>query len=116
MSDEEKMIDDLVSLTAEAVTRSHAECAARIEELEAEIERVRQNHGCARHQRTTQYCADLEACMKERDEYKRRLDDILDLLKPVENLRSRHTEDHQHNNSLREMYEQVEAIAKGEKA
>lgn len=32
--------------------------------------------GCARGQRTTQYCADLEACMRERDEWKRKHDEL----------------------------------------
>lgn len=43
---------------------------------EAEIERIKQNHGCARNQRTTQFCheaedlrAKIKLLEKERDEH-----------------------------------------------
>lgn len=49
--------------------------AAEVDELRAKLDQVRSEVGCARGQRTTQFCA-------EAVEYKRRLDAIVALLEP----------------------------------
>lgn len=48
--------------------------AAEVDELQAKLDQVRSEIGCARGQRTTQYCADAV-------EYKRRLDAVVAMLR-----------------------------------
>ena len=38
-----------------------AKALARVKELESELVRIKANHGCARHQGTTQFCAEAVA-------------------------------------------------------
>jgi hypothetical protein len=54
------------------------------DELLAENARIIANHGCARHQGTTQFCAEVLAVQKERDELRQHADALAEALDGVE--------------------------------
>ena len=45
--------------------KTQDEMKAALAAKDAEIERIKQNHGCARHQGTTQFCAEAVALQNE---------------------------------------------------
>ena len=58
---------------AEALCSEHNAAVNALHAALDEIKRLKENVGCARHQGSTQYCAELEPIRKERDELREKL-------------------------------------------
>jgi septal ring factor EnvC (AmiA/AmiB activator) len=88
---------------------------AEIESLKKENARIKANHGCARQQRTTQFCAEAVAIAKERDDILRQWREREPQLRAAETdlseLQVAYSVLKRHADALAEALESVESLA-----